>query len=291
MGGSRAVLLFSALSLLVPAARAAKDVSPAAKEGEHIEFKTDDGWTLVGEFWRPLPEKGLTFILLHQAGGDRKKWEPLRKALFAHGYGVFEYDARGHGDSTIGPLGPSSTYRAFKREGQDNEWNQMSLDMDAALRELNTRGVTVSSIGIIGSALGANVGLKWAAVHHEVQMCVLISPSVNHHDVLAVGAMRAYGPRPVLIVAGGDDRSLLLSAKVLYDNAKFHSGDPYAQFWIEDKGQGIALLNPELVHRIVQWVSTPPKAPECSTCTVHESTPTTGELPPGPPPEPIEGVR
>src|SRR6185295_17977250 len=116
----------------------------------------------------------------------------LRRGLFATGYGALALDLRGHGESTHSAESSTATWRAFRKEGQDNEWNRMSLDLDAAAKFLKERGVELSSVAVAGSALGANVALKWAAVKPQVKLAVLLSPSVNYKDVLSVGAMRAY---------------------------------------------------------------------------------------------------
>lgn len=274
-------------------AEAASAPVPAPRHAERVELETSDGWTLVGDYW-PALEGRPTFMLVHSQGARRQEWEPLRKALFANGYGALSFDARGHGES-LRVSGSTQSWKQFKREGQDNDWNRWSGDLDAAARFLEERGVASSSIAVAGALVGANVALKWAAVHSQTPLAVLLSPGINHKDVLSVGAMRAFGPRPVLIAASEDDRHLLLAGKVLFDNARFHGGEAYATFWVLPKGQGTEVLTPETVDRVLDWIASPLRLVELSTeaapgGSIEVPSPSAG-TPPSLLPLDDEGVR
>ena len=225
--------------------------------GTTVQFKTKDGWTLAGTFWPATT--GRTFLLVPMLGGRRGDWEPLARALPALGHGYLALDLRGHGDSIYDPQGSTTTWRKFRKEGQDNEFNQMGEDLEAAALYLSSAGVSESSMVVCGAALGANVALKWVVQRSSVPAVVLISPGINYRDVLSMAAMRSLGPRAVLIVSSLSDRKGLLEGQILYNVARQFSGPAYAEFESEKKGYGTKLLTPELVNRILEWTQRPVK--------------------------------
>lgn len=225
--------------------------------GQTVQFKTKDGWTLAAT-WQP-PTTGKTFLLLPMLGGRRGDWEPLARALAPMGHGYLAIDLRGHGDSTLDPEGSSTTWRGFRKEGQDNEFNQMVEDAAAAAVFLSSAGVSESSVVVCGAALGANVGLKWAVLGSSVPALVLLSPGINYRDVLSIAAMRALGPRAVLIVAGSSDRKGWLEGQLLYNVAKQYSGPAYADFVGVPKEHGTKMLDGALVRKLLEWVRSPVK--------------------------------
>jgi hypothetical protein len=73
---------------------------------EKVEITTDDGVTLVGD-WYPSDKgkNGPVLVLLHAIGPGRKDakrqdWEKFPEKLQKAGYHVLTFDFRGHGDST-----------------------------------------------------------------------------------------------------------------------------------------------------------------------------------------------
>ncbi len=77
-----------------------KDMSVTGSSLHH--FTTPDGLTLVGD--RVGPSDAPTVILLHGGGQTRHSWTKTMHRLVDHGYGVINYDARGHGDSAWSPV-------------------------------------------------------------------------------------------------------------------------------------------------------------------------------------------
>lgn len=242
-----------------PARKASKPAAPPLP-GEKIVFTTQDGWTLTGQY---QPASGhLTFVLLHGAGSSRGEWTALANRLVAEGYGVLAYDGRGHGESQVhldtaaAPGAPpiKTSWRKFSFRGQDNEWNQMQNDVEAALLFLSSAGVSSSSLAFCGASIGANVLLIAAAAHPEVRLAVLLSPGIQMRDVLTVNPIRKYGKRPLLLAAAEADKYSFDSALLLYNIAVSVSGPEKALFLKTDKGHGAPMLdNAALMDAVIEW--------------------------------------
>jgi len=240
--------------------------------GEKITFETSDGWTLTGTF---SPPKGhLTFLFLHGVGSNRGEWGALAQRLAAEGFGILAYDARGHAESQAFQ-GQKVSWRTFSSTGTDNEWNRMTLDVEAALSFLASWGIQSSSVAFCGASVGANILLKAAARRKEIPMLVLLSPGINYRDVLTVNAIRLYGRRPILLVASGQDRYAHQSAQLLYNLALPISGSEEALYLEAPEHHGAPMLdNPVMMDAVVGWIRSQEKG-EAFTLVAPSTGPVT----------------
>jgi pimeloyl-ACP methyl ester carboxylesterase len=162
----------------------------ALRESEEVKFRTNDGWTVVGDLYKPSGVPKGTVILLHQRGGSAGDWSTLCEALQSAGIEALAIDQRGAGRSMTGP-GPT---------GQEAPW-VTSGDITAAINYLKPRG----PIGICGASYGANNALIYAASHgKKIAAVALFSPGADYHGLLALPAAKAYRG-DVFIVHGVND--------------------------------------------------------------------------------------
>ena len=178
--------------------------------GLDASFKTSDGWTLTAKYM-PAQKNEKTVLLLHGRGEAKEHWILLARYLKDAGLGYLAVDLRGHGDSLSGPKGKESWHK-FRANKRQNDFENMRFDIDASIQYLKTQGVDSNSVALIGDEVGGSLALKYAAIHPEIPMVVLISPGLNYEEVLTVNAMRAYKNRPVLLIYAFGARGSLRSA-------------------------------------------------------------------------------
>ncbi|MFA6029598.1 MAG: alpha/beta fold hydrolase [Elusimicrobiota bacterium] len=247
-----------------PAARPAVQAPAPAKRvvrplpGEDVTLATRDGWTLAGTYLPAQPGK-LTVLLLHDGAGRRQDWRPLAVRMQKRGIGYLAWDLRGHGGSQNPPQGQPAQWNKFVVSKSYNEWDAMREDVGAAAAFLKEKGVAPESVLLGGADVGANIALKYAAVHPEVPRIFLVSPSLNYREVLTVNAMRAYKERPILIVASDEDKRFTTEANLLFTFAKASVGDARAGILRVKSKHGTKMLpfHRALADRILDWVEDP----------------------------------
>jgi len=222
-----------------------------------VDFTTSDAWKIHAVYLPPQPERPLA-LLLHSMGASRAEWDTLEKKLAKEGMGYLALDFRGHGESVTDATGAAVTYKTFRKSGQDNEYNAMLKDSEAALAFATGKGTEESRIVLVGAGLGANIAVKTAALHKGVAMLALLSPSLNAgRDVLSVNPLREYGKRPVLIVNSVEDSRLHREVELLRGVARISAGKHNVTYITAYSGSGTELLTPEVTARFMQWIKTP----------------------------------
>ncbi len=257
-----AAVILALYTLSLPAA-----ASPQAeREEERITLTTEDGWNLSARYLKAA-EGAPTVVLIHTQKSDLTEWKPWFKPLKRYGFGYLAMDLRGHGNSFIMPDGSTTSWRSFGVDGQDNEYNRMLRDVEAALVYLSTHSVSAQSTVLAGSVLGANLAIKAAAIHPEVGMVIAISPALNVNAVLSVNPLRAYGKRPLLIIAGANKARQYTEFQILNSTARIACGKENAAVIIEAKGFGPGLVNKYNIRRVLDWIKNPrlPEIVEFST--------------------------
>jgi len=266
-------------------------VAQAEREEERVTLTTEDGWNLSARYLEAAAGAP-SVVLIHTQKSDLREWEPWFKPMKRYGFGYLAMDMRGHGNSFVMPDGSTTTWRAFSLDGQDNEYNRMLRDVEAALVYLSSRSVAAESTVLAGSVLGANLAIKAAAIHPEIAMVIAISPVFNVNDVLSVNPLRAYGRRPLLLIAGADRARQYTEFQILNGTAKISSGKENVLVIVEAKGFGPGLVNKYNVRRVLDWIKNPrlPEIVQFSTAaaaglepgtTVQPETPAeeSGEMP------------
>ncbi|HOI41752.1 MAG TPA: hypothetical protein PK523_02310, partial [Elusimicrobiales bacterium] len=146
--------------------------------------------------------------------------------------------------------------------------NKMIRDVDGALVFLSTRAVSTENVFIVGSILGANLGIKTAAIYKEIPRVVAVSPVLNVNDVLVVNPLRAYGRKPLLMLAGANRERQFKEFQLLNDIAKLSCGPENVTTLVEARGFGSELVNRYSARRILDWLGNsrfPPVVDSSST--------------------------
>lgn len=250
---------------------------------ERVTLNTEDGWNLDARYLKAA-ESAPTVVLIHTQKSDHTEWEPWLKPLKRYGFGYLSFDLRGHGNSFVMPDGSTATWRSFSISGPDNEFNRMLRDVDAALAFLSTHSVTGAQIVLAGSSLGANLAIKSAAIHPEISMAIAISPALNVNDVLTVNPLRAYGKRPLLLIAGANRAKQYKEFQLLNDIARMSCGKDNVTVMVEASGIGPDLITKYTARRVLDWIRNPrlPELVELSTAAPSELTPAATDQAPAP---------
>lgn len=196
-------VLILALAFLVPLTAAippARSI-PLAASTQRVALRTEDGVTLAGSWYEPSSRPAPAVILVHMLHRSRKDWDGVASRLASEGIGALTIDLRGHGDSQ----GDTGT-----------DLSSMIRDVRAARRHLTSRfDVLHTRIGIAGASVGANLAVLEATAEEGIGSLALLSPSLDYRGLRIEAALRKFGGRPVLLVAGDDDPYALRSAKDL----------------------------------------------------------------------------
>ncbi len=184
---------------------------------------------------------------------------PIMQALVTHGYDVFMFDFRGHGNSGAARL----SFGQFE-----------TRDVSGALDYLRTRGV--NEVGVIGFSMGAITAANAAPEHPEVRAIIADSvfadmppfvdynlarvaglPSIFTPGVGATGqvlygldipgnrparAMASLGNRPVLLIHGTQDQDIPVANAYLLQKAA--ANNPNFELWIVE-GSGHTMAYPD----------------------------------------------
>ena len=207
-----------------------------AGEVKPVEITTADGVALTGTFYVAPKTGGPAVVMLHMVGGQRGDWDTLARQLQTAGFSVLTFDLRGHGGS----------------QGQ-RDWDKMGADAAAAFAWLAGRPeVNPSQIGLVGASIGANLSLNFAATQPAVKTLALLSPGLDYQGIKTEGAMQAYGPRPVLLIASTEDKESADAVPVL---DKLALGK-HTLKQLEGQGHGTRMLGRQngIEETIVDWL-------------------------------------
>jgi pimeloyl-ACP methyl ester carboxylesterase len=216
---------------------------------ERVEFTSAvDNIPLEG--WYIDSPGSKVIMMLHGWNGNRSNGNtamPIARAFVQHGYNVFMFDFRGHGESG----------------GDRFSLGQLEVrDVAGALTYLRGRGV--SEVGTIGWSMGAATALNSAPDHPEMRAIVadsafadanllletelpkrsglppIFSPGmllmgrllygIDYADNIPARAVARLGSRPVLLIHGTSDE--LIPVSHAYMLQKAGANDPNLQLWI-----------------------------------------------------------
>jgi len=179
-------------------------------------------------------------VMAHMLGRDATDWASLAKRLESTQLASVAVDLRGHGASaTSAPATEPVDHAA------------MVEDLKAAVNYLRARGVT--EVSCVGASLGANLCAQLGAADPGIVNLVLLSPGLNYKGVTSGAAIKAYGDRPVLIVAADDDRFGPRNAEALESMA---SGQVHYEL-LPEGGHGTRMLTraPNLESLVMSWLA------------------------------------
>jgi dienelactone hydrolase len=208
-----------------------------------VSVRTEDGVTLAATLYETNRRPAPAVILLHMQTRSREDWQGVANLLSEAGIHALAIDFRSHGASGGGA----------SSSGGDVEWPRLVLDVKAARAYLSGRAdlVRPDAIGIAGASIGANVALLHAAGDPAVRSLALLSPGLDYRALRTEAAVKKYGARPVLLVAGSNDPYAIRSVKELASGG----GGVRDVRMLENAGHGTSMLSrdPGLARALVDW--------------------------------------
>lgn len=165
-----------------------------------VTLRTQDGVSLTGSYFEPSRRPAPAVMLVHMLTRNREDWHGVGARLSEAGFAALAVDLRGHGGSG----------------GSAADLTKMVLDLRAARSFLADRAdVQAGAIGVAGASIGANLAVLMAADEPAVRSLALLSPGLDYRGLRIEAAMRKFGERPALIVAGVNDPYAQRSARQL----------------------------------------------------------------------------
>ncbi|MFQ5802896.1 MAG: alpha/beta hydrolase [Candidatus Methylomirabilales bacterium] len=215
---------------------------------ERVTILAADGAVLIGDLYLPaLPagQKAPLVVLLHMLSRHRGDWQPFIPRLTAKGNAVLAMDLRGHGES-IQKDSARLRWRSFSRA----DYARMPVDLLETLDALAAyrNRINLNRVAVIGASIGCNVALVAAADRQAIRALVLLSPGLDYRGIKTEEAMRRYGQRPILLMAGEADSYSANSTRTLYTLAagpkeiKIYGGPAHGTRILERSPDAITLL-------------------------------------------------
>lgn len=216
----------------------------ASFDSESVTLTTEDGLQLTSRYFPS--QNGAVVIFVHGFKGNYATMIPYAAPLIAEGYGALLFDLRAHGGSDGELLSHGHAEMA---------------DLESAYEYVVARpGVNPNQIGMVGNSMGGVLAILYTAQNPAIQAVASDSPyaqfdaqaiegflglsvprtnmvlwfverdlDVDMASIAAVDHIGQISPRPVLLMAGEQDRIVPVeSAERLYDAA----GEPKT-LWLE----------------------------------------------------------
>ncbi len=223
-----------------PARRSEKIPEPEEIGGSQLQ--TRDGVKLSATFYPGTKEKeSVPVLLLHNWKSSRKEFATLAPELQKKGCAVLVPDLRGHGESTSQMVAGRGGFRAKELDAANlrtTDYGKIATGDMAALRRFlvkknNDGELNLNKLVIVGSEMGAAVGMVWAAYDwsipnyehagikqgQDVKALVLISPRWTYAGLDTSKVLSAPNFLPVrnrlsvMILVGGENSSKLRDAQ------------------------------------------------------------------------------
>ncbi len=178
---------------------------------EKITFKTKDGVTIAGNYFKPVEENPPAFLLLHMMPATKESWNTFASHLQKEGFAVLAIDLRGHGESTD-RNGKKIDYKMFSDEDHRESIN----DIAAAKEFLRQNGADTSRMAIGGASIGANLALWHASEDKDVRLLVLLSAGLNYRGI-KTPELAARFSGPVYILVSENDSKAIDGSKKIFE--------------------------------------------------------------------------
>ncbi len=237
------------------------NIERGSREGDSLRFSAFDGHVLYGTIWRSLTEgdpKGV-IIFGHEYGMDRWSSCAYARTLREHGYDVFAFDFRGHGESPpedgykprqfpsdreqsdmVGAIGYVGNW--LERQGRSREVGLFGLSRGGGAAILASVGIdSVKAIAVDGAFSSDSVMeymlQRWARVFAKLRVAYENHPPIYWRFLRWViirkaegkfrcrypsvrKALSRIGTMPLFIIHGERDSYIALEqAQLLYDVA------------------------------------------------------------------------
>lgn len=228
---------FAAAALVAMAAAGVAAERPRAA-GRDVAFATADGMSIAATWWDETALGAAGVVLVHGAGSNRAKWEPLVPHFRARGVEVLAIDLRGHGGSArqngvdLGPLA---------KAGDTTLFPEMHADVIAAVRWLVKEGRCARDrIAVVADDVGGLVALDAARVRpSEIAAVVVSTPVAKMYGLDA----KAFAPG----TASRSPASLLLVADFDVDAGArvLHALYPASRLLVRPEGKRRLRIGPD----------------------------------------------
>lgn len=241
------------LVLAVNPVFAAKNPKPV-----ELEIPSYDGFkmhaTLNVPKYASIKNKAPLVIFIHSIGKSRIDWyefpEKVRLSLNA---ATLNVDLRGHGKSDKN----SDNKALYWQDLKDTDFQKMPEDIIEALKFLQKEYPEVDSknIAIIGSSLGASVGLMSASYDREqkIKTVIMLSPMLKYKGFDLRLPIVDYGQNALLIIVSEKDRYPYESGRELI---KFGQGKKLLQAYpFGGHGEDLLKFQPKSQDLIVEWLA------------------------------------
>jgi len=208
-----------------------------------LTFRSKDGVQIAASFYQPSRRPAPCVILVHMLTRSRDDWQTLASRLADSGIAALAIDLRGHGASGPDPR---------TDPGAAQDLSPDLLDVQAARLLLSTRpDLGVTTVGVAGASIGANLAVLAAAADPTIRSIALLSPGLDYRNLHTEAALKKYGDRPVLMIASQEDGYATRSIRKLQ---KAGTGTREIRL-VNGAGHGTAMLarQPDLVSVIVEW--------------------------------------
>lgn len=217
---------------------------------EEVHFETADGVLICGTYYPPRTSSAAALVLLHMLRKNRESWSEFAQFAQEKGYAVLAIDFRGHGQSV-----QTRTKPIHETDFTEADFTSLKLDVAVAVDWLRKRPeITSDKIALVGAGIGANVALTQAAEDTSLMGVVLLSPGEVYRGIQAEPALRAFGTKPVLIVASEDDNYSSVTVQKL---ESVTAAKKQIEIY-QDGGHGTYLFesHPEAMDKIVKYLDT-----------------------------------
>ncbi len=226
-----------------------------------VTLTTKDGVQLQATYYpSSAGRQAVPVVMLHDFNETRAVFDPLARTLQnppmpaspaapqIASRAVLAVDLRGHGGSKTAYAANGSAVELESNRFQQDDFRAMvDLDMEAVrsfLVEQNDAGkLNLNSLGLVGSGMGANVAILWAAKDwsapplpvrkqgQDVKALVLLSPRWNFNGLMLRDPLR-FPPiqrqLSVLLAYGAEDKAVSKDCENIINILSKHHPEPPA---------------------------------------------------------------
>ncbi len=164
---------------------------------EKVFFTTQDGFRIAGNFWKGGQS---AVLLMHQFQAGKETYGGFAKKLNDANFTVLAIDLRGHGES----LDQNGLRRGFATFSE-SDFRNMELDAKAAKNFLAKQGFSLKVV--VGSSIGANTALNYAASDSSIQNAVLLSTGLNYKGIETESRAPEVKAKTLIVASEEDDYS------------------------------------------------------------------------------------
>jgi len=221
---------------------------------------TPDGIGLFFEHVEVQPqieEKG-TVIFLHGWGMSSNEWAGFKERFQEDGWATMAFDFRGHGAS----LEAHDRQLDYHEMESPPQRKKLLIDIQMAMDYL----LTDKPVWLVGSSVGANYALKYAAKNKRVHGVVLIGPGYDNFGILQKSTIKSYGARPLMLIAARNNPWSMRTSMDL----KQRTEGPAVLYGVQSGHEMDGLRNKEpFAPLIIQWMNE--QTPGAAQVTSHFS--------------------